>query len=128
MTDTKKTILIVEDEVDLRSLLKMKLENEGFTVLEAENGKTGLDSALSLHPDMILLDIIMPIMDGLSTLRELRKDAWGKNASVLILSNLSKAEKINEGLEGNVYGYLIKSDGEPDNIVELIRKKFAESK
>jgi DNA-binding response OmpR family regulator len=124
MADKKNVILIVEDEIDLRELLKNKLTEEGFDVLEAENGKIGLEMALSKHPDMILLDVLMPVMDGLSMLKELRQDDWGKNAPVVILSNFSEAEKITEGLEKNVYDYLVKSSWEPDTIISMIKKKL----
>lgn len=122
----KHTILVVEDDTDLREILREKLKMEGFEALEAENGKVGLDLALENHPDMILLDILMPVMDGLSMLKELRKDAWGATAGVFILSNLNEAEKVQEGVEGNTYGYLIKSDIQPDDIIALIRKKLIE--
>jgi len=128
MADKKSVVLIVEDELDLRQLLQSKLVRENFDVLEAENGKVGLDTALSVHPDIILLDIVMPVMDGLSMLKELRKDAWGKDVPVIILSNLSEVEKISDGLENSVYDYLVKADWEPDNVVDLIRKKLAGKK
>ena len=124
----KNTILIVEDEIDLRTLLKEKLESEGFNILEAENGKDGLDASLEKHPDIILLDVVMPVMDGFTMLGELRKDEWGKNVPVIILSNLGEAEKITEGLEKNIYGYLVKSNWEPNDVVDLVRKKLGETK
>ncbi len=120
----KNTILIVEDEIDLRGLLKTKLTSEHFEVFEADNGKTGLEAALRQHPDIILLDIVMPVMDGLSMLRELRQDEWGKTVKVIVLSNLNEAEKVSESLEKNIYNYLIKSDWEPDDIVKLIKKNL----
>lgn len=125
MANKKNTILIVEDEIDLRQLLKKKLSNEGFNILEADNGEMGLQTALSQHPDIILLDIIMPIMDGLSMLKELRQNEWGKGVTVIILSNLSEAEKVDAGMQKNVYDYLVKSDWEPDDIVNLIKEKLA---
>lgn len=128
MANKKQTVLIVEDEVDLREILKLKLKGEGFGVLEAENGKVGLEMALSQHPDMILLDIIMPVMDGTEMLTELRKDSWGSKAGVIVLSNLTEAEKIRESIEKNTYGYLVKSDCEPDDIVALIRKELGAAK
>ena len=124
MTNKKNTILIVEDEIDLRILLKQKLIKNGFTILEADNGEMGLRMALEKHPDIILMDIVMPIMDGLTMLKELRKDEWGKNVTAIILSNLSEAEKVDAGMEKNVYDYLVKSDWEPDNIVSLINEKL----
>jgi DNA-binding response OmpR family regulator len=124
MVNKKNTVLIIEDESELRQLLKTKLKNEGFNVLEADDGKVGLETALSKHPDIILLDIIMPVMDGLSMLKELRQNVWGKTVAFIVLSNLSEAEKISEGMEKNAYGYLVKSDWEPDDVVALIRKKL----
>jgi len=120
----KNTVLIIEDELDLRGLLKTKLISEHFEVLEADNGKIGLDISLSSHPDIILLDIVMPVMDGLAMLKELRQDEWGKTAKVIVLSNLNEAEKVSESLEKNIYNYLIKSDWEPNNIVSLIKKSL----
>jgi DNA-binding response OmpR family regulator len=120
----KNTVLIVEDETDLRGLLKKKLTDENFEVFEAENGKTGLEVSLSKHPDIILLDVIMPVMDGLSMLEELRKNEWGKSAKVIVLSNLNEAEKVSESLEKNIYNYLIKANWEPDDIVKLIKKSL----
>jgi DNA-binding response OmpR family regulator len=120
----KNTVLIVEDETDLRELLKKKLTDENFEVLEAENGKVGLEVSLSKHPDVILLDIVMPVMDGLSMLEELRKNEWGLGAKVIVLSNLNEAEKVSESLEKNIYNYLIKSNWEPDDIVKLIKKSL----
>lgn len=128
MAYKKNTVLVIEDETDLRGLLKEKLLREGFNVLEAENGKTGLETATSQHPDIILLDIIMPVMDGMTMLKELRKNEWGKYVPVIILSNLSEAEKITEGMEENAYGYLVKSDWEPDDVVNMIRKKLGNNK
>ena len=70
----KKTILIIEDEKTLREPLKEELQENGFKVLEAENGESGLKSALEHHPDLILLDTVMPIMDGITMLKELKKE------------------------------------------------------
>lgn len=120
----KKSVLIIEDEGDLKNLLKKKFSDEHFQVLEAENGKTGLDVSLSKHPDIIILDIIMPVMDGLSMLRELRQDEWGRGAKVIVLSNLNAPDKVSESLEKNIYNYLIKSDWEPDDIVKLAKKSL----
>lgn len=128
MKNKKNVILIIEDEAYLRKLLKEKLTKEGFEVLEAGDGKVGLETALNKHPDVILLDIIMPVMDGISMLKKLRQDAWGKNIAVIVLSNLNEVEKINESVEENAYGFLVKSDWEIDDIVTLIRKKIVENK
>ena len=128
MKNNKNVILIVEDYAYLRELLKEKLNKEDFEVLEASDGRMGLETALREHPDIILLDIIMPVMDGISMLDKLRQDEWGKNAIAIILSNLSEAKKINEGIEKNVFDYLVKSDCNPDEVVTLIKNKLSERK
>ena len=75
-----KKILIVEDEAPLRNAISDILSFEGFTVFQAKNGQEGLDAALLEHPDLILLDLMMPVMDGLTMLEKLRQDqAYGKN-------------------------------------------------
>jgi len=123
MTEKTKTILIVEDEAPLRQALADKLGREGFTVLEAVNGENGLERALKGHPDLILLDIAMPVMDGIAMLKELRKDKWGKGVLVIILTNYSATEKVSEVLEGGAHDYIVKSDRLED-IIRLIKQKL----
>ena len=120
----KKTILIVEDEQDLREVLADKLGREGFATLEAHNGKEGLDMALEKHPDLILLDIVMPEMDGMTVLRKLREDAWGKGALVILLTNLSATEEniIEEMVKYAPSHYLVKSDWKIKDVVGKIRE------
>lgn len=83
---TRKMILVVEDSKLLRTIAVDTLKTEGFGIYEAGNGRDGLRSALGVHPDIILLDIIMPIMDGLSMLKSLREDEWGKSVPVILLT------------------------------------------
>lgn len=120
----KKTILIVEDELSLRSALSEKLSKEDFEILEANDGQEGLDIAFKEHPDLILLDIIMPIMDGIKMLSKLREDDWGKTVPVLILTNLSDEEKTSEAVEKGVSDYLIKSDYSLEDLMEKIKEKL----
>jgi CheY-like chemotaxis protein len=80
-------ILIVEDEISLQKALNDTLAHEGFEVLTAGNGKTGLKSALDNRPDLIILDILMPVMDGMTMLKKLRKDPWGMHVFVILLTN-----------------------------------------
>ena len=128
MTNKKQTLLLVEDEKDLRDILSLKFTMEGFNVLEAENGKVGLKIALDKHPDLILLDIIMPVLSGTLMLKELQKDQWGKNVPIIFLSNLSESENIEQNLEKNVRGYFVKSDWEPDDLAILIKKILKNNK
>lgn len=119
-----KKILIIEDEKSLTDPIVDRLSRENFEVLLTKNGKEGLKSALKNHPDIIFLDILMPVMDGITVLRELRKDSWGKNAKVILLTNLSSVEKMKEANELMVQDYLIKSDISLDDIVDKINKNI----
>jgi len=120
----KKTILVVEDDVALKTALAKKMNEEGFSVLEANNGKEGLEIAKKDHPDLILLDIIMPVMDGMTMLKELRKDNWGKNATVIFLTNLSEEGKMSEAEELGSSAYLIKTDWSLSDLVKKIKEKL----
>ncbi len=112
----KHTLLIVEDESSLRMALHDKFLREGYAVSEARDGEEGLTAALREHPDMILLDIIMPKMDGMTVLKKLREDAWGKNARVVILTNLGDSKKIETSLAQGVCEYLVKTDCKIEDI------------
>src|SRR3989344_5503419 len=123
MRNKTKKILITEDETLLRSALSEKLRLEGFEVLAAENGQKGLELALAEHPDLILLDIIMPVMDGLTMLKHLRQDAWGKTAPVILLTNLAANDNIMpEVIEQQPAFYLVKTDWTLDKVVEKIKE------
>jgi len=125
-TETKKVkkVLIVEDEAALKNVLEDRLKDEEFEVLTAADGKEGLESALKNKPDIILLDIIMPKMNGIAMLTELRKDDWGKTAVVLLLTNDSNPDSMSETLKNNASDYLIKSDWNLDSVVKIIRVKL----
>jgi len=120
----KKRVLIVEDEKSLFEILKDKFEMEGFGVLIAENGAIGLEVALKELPDIILLDIAMPVMDGLEMLRLLRDDEKGKNLKVIILTNYGDMEKFVQAKELGVVDYLVKADWSMKDIVEKVRKQI----
>lgn len=117
-----KKILIVEDETSLRGALREKLSLEGFTVLEAKNGKEGLAVALREHPELILLDIIMPVMDGMTMLKKLRRNDWGKSVKVILLTNLSGGEMVANAIEQGSHEYLVKSDWKIEDIVDKVRR------
>lgn len=115
---------IVEDEVSLLEVLSDKFVKEGFNVLQAKNGDEGLKVALAEHPDIILLDIIMPVMDGMTMLKKLREDSWGKDAKVIILTNLSDNEKTAQALDGGSDDYLVKSDWKIEDVVKKVEEKL----
>lgn len=120
--NTSASILICEDEPLIQSVYKKYLEQQGYKILTANNGKEGLKTAKAEHPNLILLDILMPVMDGLAALKELRKDAWGKTANVLVLTNLSMADDQTYTKEYGVKGFLIKADHSLKEVGEIIKE------
>ncbi|MBI2474923.1 response regulator [Candidatus Uhrbacteria bacterium] len=120
----KNVLLVVEDDTPLLKALKIAFEDGGFSVLESKDGKEGLNTALEKHPDIILLDIIMPVMDGITMLQKLREDPWGKKVGVIILTNLSDSEKVVEALNAGVHDYLVKTDWSINEVVEKVREKL----
>ncbi len=119
-----KTILIVEDETPLRSALQEKFTREGFSVLEARDGEEGLKMAIEKHPDIILLDIIMPKMDGLTVLKKLHEDPKDKEIPVILLTNLSDDQQVAEAIKEGVYEYLVKSDWKIADLVKEVKEKL----
>ena len=117
-------ILIIEDEASMTKALKDKLSHEGYEVISSKDGEDGLNKALEEHPDLILLDIIMPKMDGLTVLKKLREDEWGKNAEVIILTNLSDNEEISRAISDGKGEYLIKTDWKMEDIVNKVKSKL----
>lgn len=124
MTDIKKIILVVEDEEPLRMVLRDVLAVEGYGILEAKNGIEGLEMSLREHPDLILLDILMPKMDGLEMLKKLREDEWGRKAPVIVLTNLSDNEDIAKAVEEDVFEYFVKTDIKINEVIARIREKI----
>jgi CheY-like chemotaxis protein len=127
--ETKK-ILIVEDEPMVRRALVEKItEEKGLVIMSAKNGKEGLEAALREHPDFILLDLLMPVMDGMEMLSNLREDEWGKNAKVMFLSNIADSEKVAEGVAKGVHQFMIKSNTNVSELLEHLKKEvFTEPK
>jgi DNA-binding response OmpR family regulator len=120
----KHTILIVEDEEALRSPLAESFLADGFNVLTAETGEIGLKTALQEHPDLIILDIILPAMSGLDVLKTLREDTWGKTAHVMMLTNVNDTDKIAEAMNDNAFEYLIKTDIKLQDLVKKVRNRL----
>ena len=122
MTNEKKqTILIVEDEHALLKVYAHRFGEEGVLVLQATNGQEGLDLAIKEKLDIILFDILMPVMDGLTMMKKLRaRGSWGREVPIILLTNLpADVEKVNNIIAQNrpVY-YLIKLDWSLNDIVK----------
>ena len=124
MNSNPKKILIIEDEIVLLGMLKNNLSKiqDDLIIEEAMDGEEGLEKALKIHPDLILLDILLPKMDGVEMAKELRKDEWGKTVKVIILSVVSDMDYVQKALEGDSFEYLVKSDTPMDSIVEKVKE------
>jgi len=116
----KPKILIVEDEISLRELYSKKLMLEGFEVEVAVNGAMGLECAESFRPNMILLDIRMPVMSGDDMLEKLRKTSWGASTRVIILTNISRDEAPPKLRYLNVDRYIVKAHHTPAQVVAVV--------
>ncbi|TAN58456.1 response regulator [Patescibacteria group bacterium] len=118
----KPKILIIEDEKFISKAYQVGLAHEGFKTIAAYDGKEGLAMAKKEKPDLILLDIIMPVMDGLTMLKELRGQEWGKDMKVLVLTNSNDQAKTSESAHLNAIDFLLKSEWS----IELLTKKINE--
>ncbi len=114
-------ILIVEDDKFLRELIKKKLAMEGFEVLEAVDGEEGVKKAKEEMPDLILLDLILPGIDGFEVLKRVKEDEKTQPIPVIILSNLGQREEIERGLKLGATDYLVKAHFTPAEIIEKIK-------
>lgn len=119
MKNNKKLhkILIVDDDFKTQKVLSDKIKRHGWKFVLAGNGEEGLRMAKTTNPDLILLDIIMPIMDGISMLKKLRKTS---NVPVLILTNLYDDKKISEFIKLGSYDYLVKSNYSLNDVIKKI--------
>jgi len=123
----KESILIVEDDKFLRELMSRKLNNSGFNVEVAIDGKEALKKIKEKKYEIILLDLVLPGMDGFEILGEIKKDNETKNIPVIILSNLGQEEEVERGLKLGAEDYLIKAHFTPDEIINKIEEILKKS-
>jgi len=116
----KQTIVVVEDDKAIRDMYVWKLMAAGFKVLGAENGQVGIAIIEEAKPDLILLDIRMPVMDGNDMLEKLRGTDWGSSIRVIILTNLSKDETSHKLRFLNVDRYIVKAHSTPAQVLSTI--------
>lgn len=115
-------ILIVEDEKPLRDILVDKFKKEDFEVLEAADGEKGLKLALAENPDLILLDIVMPLMDGLRMAKKLREA--NNQIPIIFLTNLSEEKYRTNGQKEGIYDYLVKSNWTIEAVVQKVKDRL----
>ncbi len=118
-------ILVADDEKDLREALVTFLTDEGFIVVAAEDGEAALLLALKEKPDLLLLDINMPKMSGHQVLSKLRRDRWGKEVPVLLLTNADDATNISHGVEFKANEYIIKTQISLKEVAKRVKQYLA---
>ena len=124
---TRKIVLVEDDEV-LAKVALTELTDAGFALIEAEDGGKGLGMALSEHPAIILLDINLPVMDGLTVMKNLREDVWGKKVPVLIFTVVEPDNKVMHTItQYEPSYYLVKSKWKIEDIVNRVKEIFERS-
>lgn len=118
-------IAIVEDDQVISQMYRIKFEADGFNVETAENGKLGLELIQSMKPDIVLLDLMMPEMNGDEMLALMRKTDWGKEIPVIILTNMGEAEVPKDVMDLGVKKVILKADMTPKQVVDLVKKQLA---
>ena len=118
----KKRILLVEDDEFLAELYATKLNLEGFEVSLATDGEKGLKMAKEKDPHLVLLDIVLPKMDGFEVLRQLKLDKSTKGIPIILLTNLSQKDEVDRGLSLGADDYLIKAHFMPSEVIKKIKQ------
>ncbi len=119
------TILVVEDDQDIRFLLSETVSDLGYDVLEAADGGTGFRRAMEEHPDVILLVVMMPVMDGFQVLAKLKEHAETHHMPVIMVSALGQEQDIMRAIRGGAWGYVIKP-WDPDDLESKINNAVEE--
>lgn len=119
-------VAIIEDDQAISQMYRFKFEAEGYEVETAENGRLGLELAEKMRPDIILLDLMMPEMNGEDMLEAMRATAWGKDIKVVILTNKGEQEIPDKVRKLNVAAVILKADMTPRQVADLVKKKLAE--
>ncbi|MBT4941683.1 MAG: response regulator [Candidatus Magasanikbacteria bacterium] len=121
MVEKSIHILLIEDDTFLANIYKTKFEMEGFVVDVAENGELGLKEVQKRQPDLVLLDILLPKMDGFTVLQHMKEDAELKNIPVILLTNLGQKDDVEKGLKLGAADYLIKAHFKPSETVDKVK-------
>ena len=115
-------IAIIEDDIVISQMYRMKFESEGFQVQTAENGRLGVGLCEKMRPDMILLDLRMPEMSGEEALKKIRAADWGKRIPVIILTNLGEEEAPDSLKTLGIHSYIVKAELTPSQVTERVKQ------
>ncbi|MDD5606568.1 MAG: response regulator [Candidatus Pacebacteria bacterium] len=116
-----KKLLIVEDDQFLRELVAKKIREENYEVVEASDGEEGLKKVKEAKPDLVLLDLMLPGIDGFHVLEQIKKDSEISKTPVIILSNLGQKEDIDKGMNLGAEDFLVKAHFTPGEIIEKVK-------
>lgn len=114
-------IAIIEDDAVISQMYRMKFEADGFDVGVAGNGQDGVELVKEFQPDLILLDMQMPVMDGSEALEAIRKEDWGKTVPVIVLTNLGEEEAPKNLRSLGIHSYIVKADLTPRQVAERVK-------
>ncbi len=117
-------VLIIDDDDELRLVMSEALQDNGFEILTAKDGQEGLKMAFENKPNLILLDLVMPGMDGWEVLEKLKEDEWGSSAHVVILTNSDDIGSLTKAIEERGHEYFVKTDWRIDEIVSMVKEKL----
>ena len=118
--NSKKKVLVIDDDDNLRNVLMDALNASGFESTGAASGEEGLKTALESHPDAVILDVMMPKMDGWQVFDKLRADEWGKKAKIIMLTSQGQMENVARAVEKKAFNYIVKSDLNIDNLAGIV--------
>lgn len=117
-------VAIIEDDLAIAQMYRLKFETEGYDVRIAENGKLGLALCEETKPDIVLLDLMMPEMNGDEMLQKMRNTDWGKHIKVIILTNVGEQEAPEALKQLNVSAFIVKADMTPRQVAELVKEQL----
>ena len=118
-------IAIIEDDQAISQMYRIKFEAEGYEVETAGNGKLGLELAEKMRPDIILLDLMMPVMNGDEVLKQIRATTWGKHIKVIILTNVGEQEAPDILKTLEVRRFIVKAEMTPRQVAEMVKSELA---
>jgi len=124
---TKKKVLLVDDDPLIIQTYQTEFELSGFEVIKANDGQTGLKMAKEKNPDVILLDILMPMMSGLEVLRKLKADPGVSKIPVFILTNIGQDQAVKESLDSGAKDFILKYRYTPAEVVEKVKEVFKDN-
>ena len=128
MAETGTGILLADDDLTLSEMYSERLKAEGFNVIIAHDGQEALDKVASDHPNLILLDVMMPKFNGIEVLKKLKADDATKDIPILMLTALVQDKQKTEAMENGANGYIVKSESMPSDVVAKIHATLEKAK